>query len=439
MTTTQAAPTLAWTNWAGNQQARVRRVATPASAAETAQIVRDAAEQGLAVKPVGSGHSFTAAAVTDGVQIRFDHLTRLRSADRASGLVTVEAGMGLWRLNELLAEQGLALTNLGDIQQQTVSGAISTGTHGTGRASASIAAQVAGLELVLADGSTVNCSPTAHPDLFEAARLGVGAIGVVTAVTFRTERAFLLTAREEPMRLGAVLESFDDMWRDNEHFEFYWFPHTEGTIVKRNNRADGPARPLSKTRTWIDDELLSNTVFGSVCRIGRAAPRAVPAINRISARALSARTFTDRSDKVFTSPRRVRFVEMEYALPREAAVPALREVKQMIERSGIKVNFPIEVRTAPADDLWLSTAHGRDTAYLAFHMFQGTNPAEYFENAETIMVAYDGRPHWGKMHTRDREYFASSYPRFADFLAVRDRADPDRLFGNEYTRRVFGH
>ena len=435
---TTGAPTRSWTNWAGNQSARVRRIAAPSSTQEVAATVREAAAHGLAVKPVGSGHSFTPAAVTDGVLIRLDHLARLRSADKASGLVTVEAGMGLWRFNELLAEQGLALTNMGDIQAQTVSGAIGTGTHGTGRASASIAAQVAALELVLADGSVVSCSATEHPELFEAARIGVGAIGVITAVTFRTEPGFLLAAREEPMRFEAVLESFDDLWHDNEHFEFWWYPHTNGTTVKRNNRTEGPAAPLSRTREWLEDEFLSNTFFAGICRVGRAAPRAIPTINRLAAKALSSRAYVDRSDKVFTSPRRFKFLEMEYALPREAAVPALREVRRMLEDAGLKISVPIEVRTAPGDDLWLSTAHGRDTAYVAFHMFEGSNPAEYFENAESIMVAYDGRPHWGKLHTRDHEYFASAYPRFTDFLTVREKADPDRLFANEYTRRIFG-
>jgi FAD-linked oxidoreductase len=375
--------------------------------------------------------------VTDGVQIRLDHLTRLRSADQASGLVTVEAGMGLWRFNELLAEQGLALTNMGDIQAQTVSGAIGTGTHGSGRSSASLAAQVAGLELVLADGSTVACSASERPELFEAARIGLGAIGVITAVTFRTEPAFLLAARVEPMRLDAVLEAFDQLWQDNEHFEFRWFPHTDAAAVKRNNRTRGPAAPLTRRREWLD-EFLSNTCLPGVRRVGRSAPRAIPAMNRLIAMATPARDYADRSDKVLTSPHRFKFVEMEYALPREAAVPALRDVRRMIDAAGLRISVPIEVRTAPADELWLSTAYGRDTAYLAFPAYEGTNPAEYFESTESIMVAYDGRPHWGKVHTRDRSYLASVYERFDDFLAVREKADPDRVFANAYTRRLFG-
>ena len=437
-TSTTAPATRTWSNWAGNQQARMQRVATPSSPQEVAETVRDAAARGLTVKPVGSGHSFTPAAVTDGVQIRLGNLARLRGADHATGLVTAEAGMPLWRLNELLAEQGLALTNMGDIQAQTVSGAIGTGTHGTGRASASIAAQVAGLEVVLADGSIVACNAQSHPDLFEAARISVGTIGVITAVTFRTEPSFLLEAREEPMRVDEVLESFDELRTRNEHFEFFWFPHTSMTTTKRNNRSEGPARPLSRRREWLEDEFLSNTVFSGICRVGRAAPRAIPAINKLSSKALSARTYVDRSDRVFTSPRTFKFLEMEYALPVEAAVPALREIQRMIARENLRISIPVEVRLPPPTICGCPPSHGRDTAYLAFHMFQGMDQTRYFDLAEEIMLAHGGRPHWGKLHTREHDYFAESYPKFADFLAVREKTDPDRVFANNYTRRIFG-
>ena len=240
------------------------------------------------------------------------------------------------------------------------------------------------------------------------------------------------------MKLDEVLARFDELRSENEHFEFFWFPHTSSTTTKRNNRTQGPAKPLSRRREWLEDEFLSNTVFSGICRVGRAAPRAIPAINKLSSRAMSTRTYVDRSDRVFTTPRNFKFVEMEYALPAEAAVPALREVERMISRENLRISIPIEVRCAPADDLWLSTAHGRDTAYLAFHMYQGMDQTRYFDQAEEIMVAHDGRPHWGKLHTREHDYFAEAYPKFADFLAVREKTDPDRVFANNYTRRIFG-
>ncbi|MFH8238098.1 D-arabinono-1,4-lactone oxidase [Streptomyces sp. NPDC018321] len=427
-----------WRNWGGNVSARPAREVAPASVEELAAAVRGAADEGLRVKAVGTGHSFTSIAATDGVLIRPHLLTGIRRIDREAMTVTVEAGTPLKRLNLALAREGLSLTNMGDIMEQTVSGATSTGTHGTGRDSASIAAQIRGLEMVTADGSVLTCSEREKPDVFAAARIGLGALGIVTAITFAVEPVFLLTAREEPMPFERVLAEFDELWAENEHFEFYWFPHTGNTNTKRNNRSAGPEQPVGRLKGWFEDEFLSNGVFQAANWVGRAAPATVPAIARISSKALSARTYTDTSYKVFTSPRRVRFLEMEYAVPREAVAGTLRELKAMVERSRLRVSFPVEVRTAPADDITLSTASGRDSAYIAVHMFRGTPYQAYFTAAERIFTAHEGRPHWGKLHTRDAEYFSRVYPRFGEFTALRDRLDPDRLFRNDYLRRVLG-
>ncbi|MGK5629882.1 D-arabinono-1,4-lactone oxidase [Streptomyces sp. URMC 123] len=427
-----------WRNWAGNVVTRPRRAVAPSSTDEVAAVVTRAAREGLAVKAAGTGHSFTAAAATDGVLIRPERLTGIRAIDRTAGTVRVAAGTPLFRLNEALAAAGLSLTNMGDIMEQTVSGAISTGTHGTGRDSASVAAQVRAFELVTADGSRLRCSAEENPDVFAAARVGLGALGVITELTFAVEPLFLLTAREEPMPFDRVVEEFDQHTRENEHFEFYWFPHTGNCSTKRNNRSAGPAAPLGRVGGWVEDELLSNGAFGALCALGRAVPATIPPIAQLSSRALSARTYTDVAYRVFTSPRRVRFVEMEYAVPREAAVAALRELRSLIERSRFRVSFPVEVRTAPADDIWLSTASGRETAYIAVHLYRGTPHQAYFSAVERIMTAHGGRPHWGKLHGRDAGQLAEVYPRFADFVALRNRLDPGRVFGNAYLRRVLG-
>ncbi|MFD7706073.1 D-arabinono-1,4-lactone oxidase [Streptomyces sp. NPDC059785] len=427
-----------WRNWAGTVTARPAREVAPASVDELAAAVRTAAEDGLRVKAVGTGHSFTAAAATDGVLVRPQLLSGIREIDRAAGTVTVGAGTSLKRLNLALAREGLSLTNMGDIMEQTVSGATSTGTHGTGRDSASIAAQIKGLELVTADGSVLSCSERENPDVFAAARVGLGALGIVTAITFSVEPVFLLTAREEPMTFDRVTAEFDELFTENEHFEFYWFPHTGNCNTKRNNRSVGPERPVGRFSGWIDDEFLSNGVFRAANLLGRAVPAAIPSIAAVSSRALSARTYTDIPYKVFTSPRRVRFVEMEYAVPREALVEALRELRRTVDRSGLRVSFPVEIRTAPADDIALSTASGRESAYIAVHMFKGTPYQAYFTAAERIFTAHEGRPHWGKVHTRDAEYFSGVYPRFGEFTALRDRLDPERRFQNDYLRRVLG-
>ncbi|QES57106.1 FAD-linked oxidoreductase [Streptomyces venezuelae] len=428
----------AWRNWAGNISATPVRTVTPASVGELQEAVRRAAEDGLRVKAVGTGHSFTAAAATDGVLVRPQALAGIRSIDRAAGTVTVAAGTVLKDLNTALAREGLSLTNMGDIMEQTVSGATSTGTHGTGRDSASIAAQIRALELVTADGRLLTCSEKENPEVFAAARIGIGALGIVTAITFAVEPVFFLTAREEPMGFDRVTAEFEEHFAENEHFEFYWFPHTGNCNTKRNNRSQGPAAPPGPVSAWIEDELLSNGLFQAVNSLGRAVPATIPSIARVASRALSARTYTDIPYKVFTSPRRVRFVEMEYALPREQVVDALRELRAMVDRSGLRISFPVEVRTAPADDIALSTASGRDTAYIAVHMYKGTPYQAYFTAAERIFTAHGGRPHWGKVHTRDAAYFAEAYPRFGEFTALRDRLDPGRVFGNDYLRRVLG-
>ncbi|MEV5340553.1 D-arabinono-1,4-lactone oxidase [Streptomyces sp. NPDC052676] len=438
MSSTASGKNGTWRNWGGNVVARPAREVTPASVDELAAAVRAAAEDGLRVKAVGTGHSFTSIAATDGVLIRPRLLAGIREIDRAAGTVTVEAGTPLKRLNLALAREGLSLTNMGDIMEQTVSGATSTGTHGTGRESGSIAAQIKALELVTADGSVLTCSEKENPDVFAAARIGLGALGIVTAITFAVEPVFLLHAREEPMPLARVLAEFDELWAENEHFEFYWFPHTGNTNTKRNNRSAGPEQPVSRVKGWFEDEFLSNGVFQAANWVGRAAPATIPAIARISSKALSARSYTDIPYKVFTSPRRVRFVEMEYAVPREAVVDVLRELKAMVDRSRLRISFPVEVRTAPADDITLSTASGRDTAYVAVHMFRGTPYQRYFTAAERIFTAHEGRPHWGKLHTRDADYLSGVYPRFAEFTALRDRLDPERRFQNDYLRRVLG-
>jgi FAD-linked oxidoreductase len=395
----------------------------------------------------GSGHSFTPTAVSDGVLLRPDGMTAIRAVDPAAGTVTVEAGCPLHVLNAELLSRGLSLANMGDIQVQTVAGATQTGTHGTGRDVGGMAAQIAGLELVLADGSIVTCSaesPAGGPagtvgsGLFDAARLGLGALGIVTAVTFSVVPAFLLEAREEPMSWSRVISELDELTADNEHFEFYWFPHSEGCLTKRNNRTQGPARPLARWRYLLDDEFLSNSLFGATCQLGRRVPAVIPTVNSIAARALGSRTYVDAAYRVFTSPRRVRFKEQEYAVPRAALSDVLAEVKSLIGRRDWRISFPIEVRVAPADELWLSTAYGRDSAYIAIHVFHSAAHENYFDEVEAIMTAVGGRPHWGKMHTRDADYLAGVYPRFTDFVALRDALDPDRRFGNAYLTQVLG-
>jgi L-gulonolactone oxidase len=189
---------------------------------------------------------------------------------------------------------------------------------------------------------------------------------------------------------------------------------------------------------WVDDELLTNGVYALTCAIGAAVPRSIPSINRLAEKLVAQRTVTDFSYEVFVSSRRVNFREMEYAIPRENMPAAIRAVGALVEKNNWKISFPLEVRVAASDDLWLSTASGRESGYIAVHKYYREDPTEYFAGVEAIMREFGGRPHWGKMHTQDAESLASVYPRFDDFRSVRDRLDPDRVFANAYLNRVLG-
>jgi FAD-linked oxidoreductase len=413
-------------------------VARPRDVSEIAEAVTVAARDGLTVRPRGSGHSFTSIAATDGVAIDLAEWTGIVSADLAKGLVTVRSGTPLHQLNVELHRLGLAMANLGDIDAQTISGAISTGTHGTGAQLGGLSTQVKALELVLADGSVVRCSPDERPDLFTVARVGLGALGVISTVTLQCVPAFVLRAREFPQPLDAILERFDTMCDSEDHVEFHWFPHSDRVQVKHNVRlpADIPAAPLSRARQFYEYEIMENAAFGLVCKLGRVAPAAVPTLNRVCASLWSERSYSDQSFRVFTSPRRVRFVETEYAVPRESLHDVLREFRAAIPRLRHPVIVPVEVRVAAADDIPLSTAYGRDSAYIAIHQYVGMPYREYFDCFEKIAGAVGGRPHWGKMHSLDASVLATRYPRFEEFRSVRSKVDPTGVFRNAYLDQV---
>ncbi|HEV7205928.1 MAG TPA: D-arabinono-1,4-lactone oxidase [Jatrophihabitans sp.] len=426
-----------WTNWAGTVSADVTVVA-PATVGELQRVVAAAAERGQRVKPIGAGHSFTAIGATDGVQLRLDRLAGIVRADRATGLVTVLAGTRLHALNEALWHLGLSMTNLGDIDVQSISGAISTGTHGTGAKFGGIATQVRGLDLVLADGSLLSCSAEQNPEVFAAARVGLGALGVIATVTLQCEPSFALAAAEAPASLDAVLEDLDEHVVGNDHFEFYWFPHTRRVLTKRNNRVlpGTELRPLRKFRHWLDDDFLSNTVFDRLNRVTTRRPALIPRANETAARLLGARDFIDRSYRVFASVRTVRFREMEYAVPRAAVPELLAGIEAHLARSGEQIGFPVEVRFAAADDIWLSTANGRDSGYIAVHQYHRREHEPYFRAVEELAMSLGGRPHWGKLHFRDAASLRPAYERFDDFVALRDKLDPQRMFANKYLSRV---
>ncbi|MBO0856430.1 MAG: FAD-binding protein, partial [Nocardia sp.] len=403
---------------------------------ELATLLAAADTAGHSVRVAGSGHSFTDAVLTDGTLLRLSRLNRILDVDRDSGLVRVEAGATLHDLSIAMHSHGLAFPNLGDVDVQTVAGATATGTHGTGARLQNISAAVHSLQLMLADGSTVELDERGDPDGWRAARVGLGALGVVTEVTLRLVPSFVLEGVERPIPVADILRDLDEFVDGNEHFEFYMFAHSALAMTKRNNRVDLPEHPRAEIVDWFTDVALSNHTFDGLCRLSRRRPRLIPPIQRLAARAGSYRRQVDRSYRVFTSPRLIRFTEMEYAIPREHAAAAIAEIKEVGRH--FDAPMPTEVRFVAPDDAFLSPATGRRTCYIAVHQYRGMDYRPYFRACEAVFDRYQGRPHWGKRHFQTAATLRERYPEWDRFQEVRRRLDPKGRFSNDYVDRVLG-
>jgi L-gulonolactone oxidase len=418
-----------WTNWARDQRCAPDRIERPASEAELARIVAGARR----VKVAGSGHSFSDIACTDGVMLHLGRMNRVLAVE--GNEATVEAGITLHELGPQLAARGLAMENQGDVDPQTVAGAISTATHGTGGRFRNLSAQVTRLRLITAAGEALELR---EGDDLAAGRASLGALGAISAVTLRCVPAFTIHRIDEPRPLDDVLASFDERVDGSDHFELFVFPYTRTALTLTSQRTDRDPRPPGKLQAFVRDVLVENAALELACRAGRRFPRAIPAVNRRVTALMSRAEHLDASHRVYANRRSVRFTEMEYGIPREHVAEALERVLALIERRRLPIGFPIEVRAVAPDDALLSTAHGRPTGYIAVHQYRGMEFEGYFRAVEAIMDEYGGRPHWGKRHYQSAATLRPRYPGWDRFQAVRDRLDPERKFENEYLRRVLG-
>ena len=426
-----------WKNWAGNQQSKPVRIERPASESEVVEIIRQAVLNKQRVKVVGSGHSFTGIAVPDEVMIDLTRLNQVRSVDHSGGLITVQAGIVLSDLNAQLELHQLSMPNLGDVTYQTLAGALSTSTHGTGLQRTGLAAQIRAFKMVSAAGEVLVCSPLENAEIFHCGRVSLGALGVITEVTLNVVPAFNLRAIEQPMRISDVLDNYSQLIEENDFFEFYWVPHTKWALTKANNVSSDAIDSPGRFATWYNKMFLENYAFGVLCRIGRLFPTLIPKLATILPS--SGRVeYVNVSHRIFSSKRLVRFYEMEYSISLDSLVPALREVMSMVDDRGFRISFPVEVRCTGSDDIPFSTSTGRRSAYIAVHMFKGSEYGEYFSAVEAILRKYEGRPHWGKIHNLNANDISSLYPEYQRFIEVRNQLDPEGVFTNDYLRRVLG-
>lgn len=423
-----------WKNWAGDQVCAPSAIERPASEPELVDIVARAAQKGQRVRAVGTGHSFTDCACTDGVMIDMTGLQRVIDVDSQNGLATVEGGAKLNPLFAELARHGFGIENQGDIDKQSITGATATATHGTGMKFKNVSAQIVSARLVTAAGEVLEVS---DGDDYLAARVSLGALGVVSQLTLKVVPLFTLHREDELRPLARTLERLDADVDDNDHFEFFVFPYGETALTRTTRRSSEDPKPAPEWKKRLG-EGFENVGLTVICSAGRRFPSTAPRLNRLLTSLMSPSSVQDHGWKVYASNRNVKFTEMEYAIPREHASEAVQRVIDLVRRRNLPIMYPLEVRFSAPDDAFLSTAHERDTCYIAVHQFIGMEYENYFRAVEGIMNEYAGRPHWGKRHYQTAASLRERYPQWDRFLAVRDRLDPNRVFLNDYTRRVLG-
>ncbi len=401
-------------------------------------MVLAARTRGQEVRAVGAGHSFTDIACSDGLLVDVGAMNAVLEADPASGRVSVQAGITLHALGPALAERGLALENQGDVDVQTLAGALATATHGTGAGFANISARVLGMRLVTGSGEVVELTEESDPDGLRAARVSLGSLGIATAVTLQCVPLYTLHRHDLPLPLGETLERLDEHVREHDHFEFFVFPYSHTAAARVTMRSHATPRPTPGWRRALNELVIENGALGIVCRTGRLLPSLVPRLDRLMGGALSESRVEDRAYRVYPTRRMVRFTEMEYGIPRAHAREAVERVLALVERRRLPILFPLEVRFVAPDDAFLSTASGRETCYIAVHQYRGMEYETYFRGVEAIMDEYEGRPHWGKRHYQTAASLRGRYPDWDRFQAVRARLDPAGMFTNDYVRRTLG-
>ena len=425
-----------WSNWSGSVQSAPRDVVKPRNIDELAHMIRGYRKDDRHVRVVGAGHSFTPLVQSDDVLMSLDDMQGIQSIDTAAGTVTVLGGTTLKHLGEALFKHGMAQENLGDIDVQSISGAISTGTHGTGVGFGTLSTQVEGLTLVTASGDILECSPAHNADIFKAAQVSLGTLGIIAQVTLRVVPAKRMHYQAYRKKLTDCLANLEQYKQENSHFEFFWFPYTHRVQAKFLNET---ADPVSKSSFWGDFNkiVLENGVYWLLSESCRLLPRFCKTVCHISAQSIANIDEINYSHRLFATPRLVRFQEMEYNIPAEHTATVISEIQACIEQYQFRVHFPVECRFVRADDIWLSPAYQRDSAYIAVHMYRGMPYQAYFQHVEAIFKRYQGRPHWGKMHTRSAGELANLYPRWHDFQHIRSDLDPQGMFLNSYLNTLF--
>lgn len=424
-------------NWARNQRSRPRQRHLPASEVEIVDLVRAIRERGERLRVVGAGHSWSAAAVTDQHLVSLDRHARVVRVERESKRVTVDAGIRLHALSAALDREGLALTNLGSISEQSVAGAIATGTHGTGLTHGVLATQVVALRLVTGAGDVRVVTP-ADGDLLDAARVSLGCLGVVSEVTLQCRDAFDLEERAWSLPFDDACRALPELGREHEHFKAWWLPHTGRVQLFAYTPTTAPRHGVGRFSRLMDGAV-NRVAFTGILGAGRALPAAIPTLSRLVGKTyFRERRRVDRSDRLFNVAMPPRHLEMEYGLPLEATTEVWRATRRLMEQQRLRVNFVQEARFVAPDQCHLSPAYGRESCQLGAYMAPSADLERYFRGFEAIALAAAGRPHWGKLFYARAAELAARYPLWERFQALRRELDPDGVFDSDFTQEVLG-
>ncbi|NBJ70246.1 MULTISPECIES: D-arabinono-1,4-lactone oxidase [Clostridia] len=422
-----------WKNWAETVYFQPHKVVYPTSIAEVCQIVKQAKKENQQIRVIGAGHSFTPIAASPGYLISLDNLTGIISIDEEQQTAVVLAGTRLYDLSKQLAEQGFSQENLGDINTQSLAGATLTGTHGTGIQFGNLATQVVELKMVNADGDVITVNAQSEVPL-QAAAISLGLLGIVVEMAIRIIPAPTYRFESRKIHFLHLLQDMKQLIAENRHFECFMFPYSEIVQIKTMNLSEQV--PLSVRKHRLKALVVENYAYQLLSETARFIPRTTRWISRLSAKAIGSSVIHAKNYDLFATARNVRFREMEYSIPLEKLSEALIAIRTKMEREGYHVHFPIEIRMAKGDDLWLSTAYARDSAYIAIHMYKGMPYEKYFQDMDALLQAYEARPHWGKMHNMNLTQLHRVYPKLEAFLNIREQLDPSGIFLNAYFAKL---
>ncbi|HEY2071899.1 MAG TPA: D-arabinono-1,4-lactone oxidase [Rhizomicrobium sp.] len=426
-----------WSNWSGGVTSKPRAVVAPKDEVDLAQAVRKAVAP---VRVPGTGHSFTPVAASDGTLIDLSAFTGFKGMDPERQVATLAAATPLWEAGPLLCRAGYGFKNMGDIDRQTLGGVVGTGTHGTGPTLKSFSGDVAGFRIVLANGDVIDCSETENAEVFAAGRCSLGMLGVMTEISMFVRPAYKLVEKNFLMPPDALFAQLDTLVNSNRHFEFFWFPYADICVCKSLNEtdADAPA-PRSAEQMYARGEAGTSDqrAFATINEVLPYTPFLLGPAHRLFSQLMPGAGKVRWSHEIFPSPRTTRFNEMEYAVPYAKGPDCIREIVAKIRKDRINTGFPIEFRSVAADDVWLSPFYQRPSATIAVHQYHRVDTAKLFSACEAIFRAYEGRPHWGKRHTRTAAEVESLYPQYGAFRAVRRNLDPKGTFLNPHLAAIF--